>query len=145
MPPSGLQLVPGPYGFSIPAGWHSHLLANYGGSGSWASFTRGPAAAPFHAAAPYSVQYFLWGGSGLIYSRAGNPVLSQAAKDTLCPATAWHAISANAISFTCAPVAGIQPRGVLIVEPRPGGTKQLLVTLPGTQQPTATAILNSFR
>ncbi len=143
-PPSGLQLVTGPYGFLVPAGWHTHPLWNGQGSGSWASFTQGPAAAQLTAPVPNSVLYSLWGGSGLIYTRDGTPVLSEAVNHALCQPTHWQPISPSAISFTCAPVAGMQPRGILIVNPRPGGTKQVVVTVPADEQATATEILGSF-
>jgi hypothetical protein len=38
----------------------------------------------------------------------------------------------------------MQPRGILIVNPRPGGTKQVVVTVPADEQATATEILGSF-
>jgi cytoskeletal protein RodZ len=142
--PSVLPLVRGPYGFSIPAGWHAQPLTNYGGSGSWASFTRDPATAVLRAPAPYAVVYSISASAGLLYTQDGKPVLSEAVNYSLCPVAHWQAISPSAVSFTCASVSGMQPQGILIVEPHAGGTKQLIVTLPAEELATATVILNSF-
>lgn len=88
--------------------------------------------------------YSISASAGLLYTQDGKPILSQAAWRSLCPATHWQPISPSAISFTCAPVPGMQPQGVLIVEPHYGGTRQVIVTLPADEQATATDILNSF-
>lgn len=85
------------------------------------------------------------GATGFLYTRDGKPVLSEAVNFTLCPPTHWQAISSSAISFTCAPVSGMQARGILIVEPSPNGTKQLIVTMPADEEAAATQILDSFR
>jgi hypothetical protein len=146
-PPAGLQLGPGAYGFLVPDGWHEHPLANYGGSGSWASYTKGTTLPPFHGAAGYAVQYAVSAAQGTLYDGSGRPILSDAVNATVCAPTQWRPLSASAISFTCAPVEGMVPQGVLIVRTPPGrsgGTKQLIVTLPADQQATTTQILDSF-
>jgi hypothetical protein len=146
-PPIGLPLVPGAYGFLVPDGWHEHPLANYGGSGSWASYTKGTTLPPFDGAAGNAVQYAVSAAQGTLYDGSGRPILSEAVNATMCAPTHWQSISASAISFTCVPVDGMTPRGVLIVRTppgRPGGTKQLVITLPADQQSTATQILDSF-
>jgi len=144
---TGLPLVLSAYGFRVPRDWHEHPLTNYGGSGSWASFTEGSAAAPLHAAMPLSVQFTESAAQGTLYTKDGRAILSEAANATLCAPTSWQAISPSAISFSCAPVSGMVPRGVLIVGTPPGptgGTRQLIVTLPASQQATVTRILDSF-
>jgi len=146
-PPAGF--VQGPYGFLIPQGWHVHpLVSGGGGTTFWGSVTREPnpdtaSAAPFTA--DYVSGWLSAGrGVGLPYTSGHQPDLSIAAAGTFCAAVQWQPISSNEISFTCPPVSGQVPRGVLIVEPYPNGTKQVVVTLPAGQQSTATQILDSF-
>jgi len=140
----GLRLVPGPYGFLVPASWQEAFpLTNWGGSASDALFSAGPVHAPYPGM-PQTIEYRLDGGESSVYKRNGQPILSSLARLSLCPAVSWQPISSHALTYTCAPVRGMVPTGILLAEPPYQGIKQLLVTLPASQHEAVTRILDSL-
>jgi hypothetical protein len=140
----GLWLVPGPYAFLVPSSWQeAYPLTNWGGSASDALFSAGPVHAPY-TGMPLTIEYWLDGGDSSVYNRNGQPVLSSLAKLSLCPAVSWQPISSNALTFTCAPVRGMVPTGILLAETPQQGIKQLLVTLSTGQHEATTRILDSL-
>ena len=60
-----------------------------------------------------------------------------------CANTRGVVLSVRAIAFGCQTPAG-EVNGVVIVEPYPGGWKDLTTTLPKSGHKLATQILNSF-
>ncbi|HKF35236.1 MAG TPA: hypothetical protein VKB37_22985 [Jatrophihabitantaceae bacterium] len=140
----GLRLVPGPYGFLVPSSWQEAFpLTNWGGSASDALFSAGPVHAPYPGM-PQTIEYRLDGGESSVYNRNGQPILSSLARLSLCPAVSWQPISSHALTYTCAPVRGMVPTGILLAEPPYQGIKQLLVTLPASQHEAVTRILDSL-
>lgn len=140
----GLHLVPGPYGFLVPSNWQEAFpLTNWGGSASDALFSAAPVHAPY-TGMPLTIEYRLDSGESSVYNRNGQPILSSLARLSLCPAVSWQPITSNALTFTCAPVQGMVPTGILLAEPPNQGIKQLLVTLPPSQHEAVTRILNSL-
>jgi hypothetical protein len=140
----GLRLVPGPYGFLVPSSWQeAYPLTNWGGSASDALFSAGPVHAPY-TGMPLTIEYWLDRGDSSVYNRNGQPILSSLAKLSLCPAVSWQPISSNALTFTCAPVSGMVPTGILLAETPQQGIKQLLVTLSTGQHEATTRILDSL-
>jgi len=140
----GLRLVPGPYGFLVPSSWQEAFpLTNWGGSASDALFSAGPVHAPYPGM-PQTIEYRLDGGESSVYNRNGQPILSSLARLSLCPAVSWQPISSHALTYTCTPVRGMVPTGILLAEPPYQGIKQLLVTLPASQHEAVTRILDSL-
>jgi hypothetical protein len=142
----GLVLEPSSYGFLRPSGWSEQPLRNYGGPASFAAFTGTPVDSTLTVPAASSILYEVNGGSlGVLYDTNHQPVLAVALGEARCTVADQHAITSNTIAFACARVAGQTPSGILVVEPYPQGSKQLIVTLAAGEQVAATEILNSFR
>lgn len=142
---AALGLVPGPYGFPVPAGWHEQPLTNSGGPASFAAFTANASPATASRAQPDSILYEVNGGSSAtVYNSDGTPNLAGAARQARCALTSWNRVSANSLTFACAPTAGETPMGIIVIDPKPGGTRQLLVTSQPADQAAANAILDSF-
>jgi len=141
----GLDLEPSSYGFLRPSGWSEQPLRNYGGPASFAAFTGTPVHSTLTVPAASSILYEVNGGSlGVLYDTNHQPVLAVALGEARCTVADQHAITSNTIAFACARVAGQTPSGILVVEPYPQGSKQLIVTLAAGEQVAATEILNSF-
>jgi len=147
-PATATALTTGPYGFLIPAGARTVLpLTSYGGPASWAKITDagsgavlaykvsggelGQAYLPDHAPDP----------AGLLGAPTSGPVAYLAP----CTVVAHAAVTANALTYTCAPATpGMITQGKIVVEPYPRGYKILQVTLPASQVTQLQAILNSL-
>lgn len=145
-PAPGLSLVPSGYGFLRPEGWVPQPLRSDGGPASRAAFTDTHVSSTLTSPVAASIIYEVNGGSlGLVYDANRRPLLAGALAGVRCGVTSHHVLAANTVAFTCAPVNGQSPTGLIVVEPYPQGTRQLIVTLPPAEQSSATAILDSFR
>ncbi len=135
----GVALAAGPDGFLVPQGWSGGPAVNSGGPASFSHY-RPPSGAG-------AIDYEVSGGEmASVYNPDQSPNISGALQLASCRPTSQAFASASRATFTCPPVNGLTPVGVIVVEPFPQGWKMLTVALPPSAGPSAAAqILNSVR
>jgi hypothetical protein len=137
---SGVTLTRGTLGFSVPEGWTFAPLTNYGGPGSFASWTN-------PSSPDQVVSYSESGtGSGLIYNSEQTPNLTNALGAARCSVTSSQPLSNSEELFTCDnPPTGTETRGLIVVRPYATGWFAVSVTAPTALDQVVTRILNSAR
>lgn len=137
LPSTDLTLVPGQYGFLVPAGWSHQPLTNGGGPASIGSYS--------NPDGPGFIEYVVSGGAhGVIYKEDGTPNILAALSMT-CATTGTTIINDWIAGYRCADTAdGLEVNGVTAIFPAEGGWTSLIVTLSSSQHSSATQILNSF-
>ena len=131
----GLHLVPGPYGFDIPQGW-----------------TVGPVVSPsstvqrIHVSDPAStagIDYVV-AKTAVIYNPDHTVNLTIVGAAIACKPTSTRYVPNKGPRYTCAPDAGRNVNGAILVLPYPEGFKLLQVMLPPQDDQIAEQILSGF-
>src|SRR5882724_7469830 len=131
----GLHLVPGPYGFEIPQGW-----------------TVGPVVSPsstvqrIHVSDPASTAGidYLVAKTAVIYNPDHTVNLTIVGAAIACKPTSTRYVPNKGPRYTCAPDAGRNVNGAILVLPYPEGFKLLQVMLPPQDDQIAEQILSGF-
>lgn len=138
---SQLSLVSGPYGFLVPDGWAAAPLSGHGGSSRATTFTD-----PTDAA--YFLSYQQVGGSlSEFYTSGSSPQprpTGYSGGQGCLTVTSISAVGQSAAQFTCQQSSpGVETRGVVVVAPYPQGAQIVIVTLPTSDDSSASQIIGS--
>jgi hypothetical protein len=138
--PAGLQLRPGPYGFSYPAGWVLTPLA--------AKNAQVQAASALGPGGPGRIDYVV-DTSPAIYNpdhtvNLAIVLLAVPAAVACNPLTSDQYLPDRGLAYTCAPDAGLQVSGLVLLLPYAQGFRLLQVQLPLGDDAIAQEILSGY-